>query len=80
MQQVCRQDLGPHREFTLEHFFHPVEDTHTGIVYEEFQPTGRTHIRGIHTRLSSLGGTPPWNRGKVVLSFRKKQQRQHVVS
>jgi len=52
-------------------------------VPEGLHPVGRTHAGAVCGRLSPVGGTPGWSRGRVwgVLPLRRKeQQRQRVMN
>lgn len=60
--------LVTHGGSTLEHSVPEglltMEETHTGTVYGGLQPVGRTHVGKVHRRLSHMGVTPHWSRGK----------------
>ena len=68
-EQVCWQDLCPHRGPMLEQCapegLHTMERTHAGAVCEELQPVGMTHVGEVHEGLYPVGGTPCWSRERV---------------
>lgn len=54
------------------------QGTHTGAVWEEFQPEGGTHFREVSEGLSHIRRTRQWSRGVFILR-RRKQQKQHMM-
>ena len=69
LEEVFWQDLRPHRGPMLEQSvpegLHPMEWKQAGAVHEALQHVGRSYAGGVRGRLSPMGGTTYWSRGRM---------------